>query len=174
MRSHCLCLCLLISLIIRPGDLTGIELVKGLSHTGQKLSLLISTSKVCLILEYSIAVWGHHFKCHICWYQTLILIPSPCCFQVGRTVVNPVTCGLLVWSCSPCSMASSPFMIAYLKSSSVRSRLQSTPSQSEYLSCPCDIWWRFNQSNGIKLLWQQPQHIKKHTVCTVYTRFILL
>ncbi len=40
------------SLIIRPGDLTGIELVKGLSHTGQKPSLLISTSKASMVSDF--------------------------------------------------------------------------------------------------------------------------
>lgn len=55
-------------------------------------------------------------------------------FQVGRTAVNPVTCGLLAWSSSLCSTASSLFMTAHPKNSSVKSRLQSTPSQSECFS----------------------------------------
>lgn len=57
---------------------------------------------------------------------------SPAVHQVGRTAANPATCGRSAWSCSPCSTASSPSTTAYLRSSSARSRLPSTPSQSEY------------------------------------------
>lgn len=53
--------------------------------------------------------------------------------QGDHTVANPVTCGLLAWSCSPCCMASSPFMTAYLKNCSARSRQLSTPSPSKCL-----------------------------------------
>lgn len=52
--------------------------------------------------------------------------------QAGRTVGSPATCGHWGWCCSPCSMASSPSTTAYLRSSSAKSRLPSTPSLSEY------------------------------------------
>lgn len=52
--------------------------------------------------------------------------------QVGRTVANPATCGRWASCSSPCSMASFPSMTAYLRSSSAKSRLPSTPSLSEY------------------------------------------
>lgn len=52
--------------------------------------------------------------------------------QAGHTVGSPVTCGLWGWCCSPCSTASSPSTTAYLRSSSAKSRLPSTPSPSEY------------------------------------------
>lgn len=52
--------------------------------------------------------------------------------QAGHTVGSPATCGPWGWCSSPCSTASSPSTTAYLRSSSAKSRLPSTPSLSEY------------------------------------------